>query len=457
MRSFLLPLALILFVASGALAQDKTFDAQTFMLENGLQVVVIPNNRAPVVTHMIWYRVGAADEAPGLSGMAHYLEHLLFKGTPTMPPGDFSKTIRVLGGNDNAFTGQDFTAFFESISADHLERVMKMEADRMLNINPPREHFDSEKQVVLEERRQRTENDPQGLLSEQMESALYVNHPYANPIIGWMSEIESYDWKDVKSFYDTRYAPNNAILIVSGDITVESFKPLAVKIFGPLERKDVPARKRPEIPPAPAPVRITLHHAAIQQPMLYKTRLAPAESKHKAESLALQVLEDILDGGPTTRLYKALVVEQKKAASVNLSYRASALDYGSIGISATPAPDVSLDEIERLIDEQLRKIAAEGVTEQEVKEAIQRLQDQAIFSRDSLSGPAMIMGYALTTGSTVEDVENWPRDIGTVTPAQVQEAAKTYLNPDSPWIRPPVTGYLLPKETQPEPAKESAL
>lgn len=172
-------------------AHAQTFGAESFTLQNGLQVVVIPNHRAPVVTHMIWYKVGAADEKPGASGMAHYLEHLLFKGTATMAPGDFSKTVKTLGGDDNAFTGQDYTAYFVSIAAEHLEGVMAMEADRMMNIDPPPAHYASEKSVVIEERRQRTDNDPRAIFAEQAHSALFINHPYGTPVIGWMKEIES--------------------------------------------------------------------------------------------------------------------------------------------------------------------------------------------------------------------------------------------------------------------------
>ena len=229
---------------------DTTFGAETFMLDNGMQVIVIPNHRIPVVTHMVWYRVGAADELPGLSGMAHYFEHLMFKGTKKLEPGEFSRTVKMLGGRDNAFTGQDYTAYFQSIAVEHLEKVMRMEADRMFNLAPPADHFASEKNVVLEERRQRTENNPKGLFGEQLRNLLFVNHPYGTPTIGWMDEIERYEWTDVKGFYEQWYAPNNAIVIISGDITVEEFKPLAEKIYGTLPAKKLPKRSRPNIPPA---------------------------------------------------------------------------------------------------------------------------------------------------------------------------------------------------------------
>jgi zinc protease len=215
--------------AKQALAETrkKVFNAEHFTLQNGMQVVVIPNHRVPVITHMVWYRVGAADDPVGKSGIAHFLEHLMFKGTDTLAPGEFSKIIRGLGGNDNAFTSQDYTAYFQSISVDHLEKVMTMEASRMRGMNVPAAEVESERQVIIEERRERIENDPRAWLGEQMRYALYPNHPYGTPNIGWQSEMASLTWDDAKGVYDTWYAPNNAILVIAGDVTMEQVKPLA--------------------------------------------------------------------------------------------------------------------------------------------------------------------------------------------------------------------------------------
>ena len=448
MRYFLLIALLVLPFP----AQAQTFGAESFTLKNGMQVVVIPNHRVPVVTHMVWYKVGAADELPGLSGLAHYLEHLLFKGTTHMAPGAFSKTVRTLGGNDNAFTGQDYTAFFQSIAVEHLPRVMEMEADRMLNLSVPADHYASEKQVIIEERRQRTENDPRALFAEQMQSELFINHPYGKPIIGWMKEMSAYEWPDVKTFYDKWYAPNNAILIVSGDITAEKLKPLAEKYYGSLPTKDIPKRIRPDVPPALSGISMTLRHDTVHQPAFQKIYIAPSCRQNKKDCLALQVLEDILSGGPTTRLYTALVVNEKKASNVGLSYSADAMDYASIQVYGVPAGNASLPEIEALIEKQIRSVIDTGVSEAEVKESIQRLKDEAVFARDSISGPAMVFGHALATGSSIQDVENWPADIATVTAADVQRVAKTYLSSDAPWIRPPVTGYMMPPEKKAETA-----
>ena len=426
----------------------KTFNAQSFMLDNGMQVVVVPNHRAPVVTHMVWYKVGAADEPFGQSGMAHYFEHLMFKGTQKLQPGEFSTTVRKLGGNDNAFTSQDYTAYFESIAVDNLEKVMRMEADRMQNLAPPPEHYASEKNVVLEERRERTENDPRGLFYEQIRNALFVNHPYGTPVIGWMNEIEKYEWEDVKTFYDRWYAPNNAIVVVSGDITAEELQPLAQRIYGSIPSKELPERVRPDIPPANGDVVITLHDESIHQPLFTKIYLAPSEAQNPQHAHALQVLNEIMDGGATTRLYKSLVVDQKKATSVSFDYSANALNYSSISISATPAEGVGMKEIESLIEAEIRKVIDEGVTQVESDEAIKRLQDEAVFARDSVAGPAMIFGRILTTGGSIDDVEYWTENIGLVSPTLVQEVARLYLNPEQHWIRPPVAGCLLPEVSQ---------
>ncbi len=425
----------------------KTFNAESFTLENGLRVIIIPNTRAPVVTHMVWYKVGAADEPATKSGMAHYFEHLMFKGTEKLAPGEFSRIVKDLGGSDNAFTSQDYTAYFQSISTEHLEKMMAMEADRMVNLKVSKEDFITERNVVTEERRQRTDNDPKALFSEQMRDALFTNHPYGTPVIGWMEEIEDYEWEDVKEFYDTWYAPNNAVVIISGDVTADDVKPMAMKTYGQLEPKTIPKRIRGEVPPAIATIKMDLYDETIKQEYFQSIRLAPSAHQNKKESLALDILNEILNGGATTRLYKNLVVDNKRAVSINFSYQSAALDHGTIFVSAIPAEGVSLEEIKNNIQNEFDDIIQNGVTDQEVKDAIQRLQDSAIFARDSLSGPARIIGYSLLTGSTLDDIENWPTEIGTVNPAEVQDVAKKYLSKDTPYIKPPVEGYLYPKQT----------
>lgn len=432
-------------IAEKQAGKEKIFNAESFMLDNGMKVVVIPNHRAPVVTHMVWHKVGAADEATGKSGIAHFLEHLLFKGSENVPPGEFSRRVRALGGNDNAFTSQDYTAYYQSIATEHLETVMTMEADRMRGLAPPLEEVESERLVILEERRQRTENNPQNHFAEQMQYALFANHPYGTPVIGWLHEMETLDWNAAKTFYDRWYAPNNALLIVSGDITAKELRPLAEKIYGPVEKRDVPERQRTSVPPFPGKIRMVLNDPSIHQPSLNILFRVPSFNTDKETSLALQVLQEIMSGSATTRLYKSLVVDQKLATGASLSYRDTALNETQLWLSARPAENVSLETLEEAVLQELRALIRDGVTNDELAEAKTRMQDAAAFARDSLSGPAMIFGTNLITGATVEDIEYWPYQIEKVTAEQVQNAAARYINPDNMDKRPYVTGYLLPE------------
>lgn len=422
-------------------AAARVFDPETFTLKNGMQVVVVNNPRAPVVSHMVWYKVGSADEEPGKSGLAHYLEHLMFKGTDKMKPSEFSRTVARNGGRDNAFTAYDYTAYFENIARDRLELVMGMEADRMVNLRLTDDIVLPERKVIQEERRQRTENEPASRLYEQLYSLLFVHHPYGTPIIGWMHEIEKLTTQDALDFYKRHYAPNNAILVVAGDITAAELKPLAEKTYGKIKpSKDIPARVRVTEPPTEGARRITLTDDQVRQPNWMRLWKAPSyNAGEKQYASALEVLESILADGATSRLYKSLVVEQKIAAGVNLSYNPYALDLGTLSISATPAPGQDVAAVETALDAELAKLLSGGVTDAEVASAKVRLRRDAIFARDSLQGPAYAFGVALTTGQTVEDVETWPDRIAAVTREQVEQAAKLVLGQDNH-----VTGILMP-------------
>lgn len=432
-------------------APEKVFNAKSTTLSNGLQVVVIENHRAPVVTHMIWYKVGAADEPRGKSGIAHFLEHLMFKGQKddtlgvTLEPGEFSRIVRKLGGEDNAFTSQDYTAYYQSISTEHLERVMTMEAARMRGLDVPLEEVESENKVIQEERRQRTDNDPRSKMREQMDEMLFPNHPYSIPVIGWMHEIQDLSWDDAKSFYDLYYAPNNAVLVVSGDVNGDEIFELAQKTYGQLQAVDIPERVRTRSPDFIARPSLVLEHEAIKETVFIREYRVPSTRQSKEDSLALQVLEEVLSGGATSRLYKSLVVDQKIATSVSLSYMAAAWNDSTLSITSVPSADSSIDIVRAAIDTELRRVVSEGISVQELADAVSRMQADAIYARDSLSGPAMIIGYNLVTGSTLDDVEYWPRDISNVTLAQIQDVAARYLNPDAPSSTPPVEGILKPK------------
>lgn len=430
---------------------SKSFNAKTFMLDNGLDIVVIENHRAPVVTHMLWYKVGAADEPKGKSGIAHFLEHLLFKGHShpklgTYGPGEFSRIVRAIGGQDNAFTSQDYTAFYQSVAKEHLEKMMKIEAARLRGLDVPQADVNSENKVIQEERRQRTDSNPRAQLREQMNKALFPVHPYGIPVIGPMDEIQGLTWTDAKNFYDKYYVPNNAILVVSGDVEPSQVLEMARRTYGLLEAGDeLPPRKRAEKTPLEAHPAITLEHENVKEPS-FTRKYRVASYKQDAEtSLAMQLLEEIIGANSTSRLYKSLVIEQKLATNISLYYSNAAWDDAIISINATPSSMENIDAMKQAIDKELRLLINDGVTDQELADAKSRLQDEAIFARDSLDGPANIFGRYLVTGSSIDDIEYWPYKVDAITKEQVQEAAKTYLNPDAPSITPPIEGLLLPK------------
>lgn len=429
--------------------RNKIFNAESFTLSNGMQVVVIPNTRAPVVTHMVWYKVGASNEIAGKGGLAHFLEHLMFKGSDHVPPGEFSKRVRALGGNDNAFTTQDYTAYHQSIAVTNLETVMDMEADRMKGMLLPPAEFDSEKKVVLEERAQNTETDPRAHFLEQMRYALFPAHPYGTPVIGWKQDIEALTRDDAMNFHKLWYAPNNAILVVAGDMTAAKLKPLAEKYYGSIPSNPVPKTVFPEVNAFPGQVSMTLRDPRIHQEQLFRLYRAPSSITSREEALALQVLEEILSGNASTRLYKSLVVEQKIATSASLGYSGGARDLSTITVSMIPAKNVSMLTLESAFDTEIAKLVSGGVDAKELADAKMRMKDSADYARDSLSGPARVVGSALAIGMTLDDVEYWPYDIDKVTAEQVKSVAEKYLLSDTTHKPAYVTGYVLLSEPAP--------
>ena len=416
-------LAAALLLAPQA-ARAKVFSPETFTLDNGMQVVVVSNHRAPVVTHMVWYKVGSADEVSGYSGIAHFLEHLMFKGTKTRKPGEFSNLVARYGGQENAFTSYDYTAYHQTIAREHLELVMEMEADRMTNLTLTDEIIEPERQVVREERRSRTDNNPSALLGEHVSEALYRNYPYRRPIIGYDHEIVAMSRANIIDFYKRWYAPNNAILVVAGDITAKQLKPLAEKYYGVIPRAPEIERLRPAEPPQEAARIVAMKHTQVRQPSWRRAYLAPSylygETQH---AYALQVLTEILGGGGTSRLYRKLVIDDRKAVSAGTYYDADPRGPGQFMIYGSPRPGVTLPDIEQAVDAELNKIMADGVTADEVARAKKRLIASAVFARDSFTTGARTLGAALAVGQKVEDVEAWPDRIAKVTPEQIQAAA----------------------------------
>jgi len=418
-----------------------------FVLENGLVVVVIPDRRAPVITHMIWYRVGSADEEPGRSGLAHFLEHLMFKGTEKNPAGKFSQIVAAIGGQENAFTSTDYTAYFQRVAREHLETLMQFESDRMTGLVLTDANVLPERDVVLEERRMRTDNDPGAQLSEAAQAALYVNHPYGRPVIGWEHEIRALGRKDAIDFYRRHYAPNNAILVVAGDVTAEEVRALTEKTYGKVApRPGLKERARPIEPEPRAHRRVVLADLRVAQPSLNRSYLVPSYRTAKpGEGEALEVLSQILGNGSTSRLYRALVVDKGIAANAGAWYHGTAIDATRLGVWASPRPSVSLEDLEKALDAVIAEIATNGVADDELARAKTRLIADTIYSQDSQATLARIYGASLAVGLSVDHVKTWPDHVRAVTAEDVRAVAQRYLD-----LRRAVTGYLIKAPAPPE-------
>ncbi|MCG5234769.1 M16 family metallopeptidase [Xanthobacter oligotrophicus] len=442
-----------ILAATAATAAPRIADAAgpevtQFQLDNGLQVMVIPDHRTPVVTHMVWYKVGSADEQAGKSGIAHFLEHLMFKGTDAHPQGQFSAEVARLGGQENAFTSQDYTAYFQRVAKEHLEKVMGFEADRMTGLKLSDEVVLPERDVVLEERRMRTDNDPGARLSEVLQATTYVNHPYQHPIIGWEHEIKGLNREDALAFYRRYYAPNNALLVVAGDVDPDTVRTLAEKTYGKVARADTPPRNRPQEPEPQAHRRVALSDPRVAQPSLQRSYLVPSSrTAQPGEAEALEVLGQILGGGQTSRLYRALVAEKGIAAGSGSWYQSTAYDATRFVTYASPRPGVSLEDLEAAVDGVIAELQEKGVDDLELARAKTRLTADTIYSQDNQATLARIYGASWATGMSADDVRAWPDRIKAVTAEQVKDVARRYLITDRA-----VTGYLK----QSEPKKEAA-
>ena len=433
-------LAFVLLVARPGLA--AVFNPETFTLKNGMQVVVVTNSRVPVVTHMVWYKVGSADEGPGESGIAHFLEHLMFKGTKKRGPGEFSQIVARNGGQENAFTSYDYTAYYQTIAVDRLETVMEMEADRMTNLVITPKEVEPERQVVIEERRMRTDNNPGALLGEQTNAALFLNYPYRNPIIGWRHDIDALDINRILAFYKRYYRPNNAILVVAGDITAEKLKPLAEKYYGAIPAGEPVTRARAKEPPQQAERRVELKDKRVRQASWSRTYMASGFMwGERADSYPLEVLANIIGGGASSRLYRKLVVEDKLAVSAGAHYSGDDVGPGQFVYYATPRTGVDMATLEKAVEAEIAHILKDGITADELARAKDRMQAEAIYARDSLSGGARTLGAALAAGIPVAEVEAWPDRIGAVSTDAIAKAARATFD-----IRRSVTSLLLPEE-----------
>ena len=434
-------IALLVAALVGATASAHAgADISHFTLANGLEVVVVPDHRAPVVTHMIWYKVGAADETPGKSGLAHFLEHLMFKGTEKNPGDAFSRQVAEIGGQENAFTASDYTGFFQRVPRNHLKEMMVLEADRITGLVLTDDVVRPELNVVLEEQNMRVANNPAARLGEQMDAALYLNHPYGRPVIGWRPEIEQLNREDVLAFYRRFYSPNNAVVVVAGDVTAEEVKADAEATYGKIaDRADTNPRHRPMEPLQEAPRTVTLADLRVEQPSVSRDYLVPSESSAKpGESEALEVLAHVLGSGENCRLYRALVVERGLALNAGATYSGTAVDYAKFAVFGVPKPGVSLPQLEAAIDGILAELIAQGVSGDELERAKTRLIAEAVYAEDNQATLARWYGSALATGQTAENVRAWPDRIRAVTAEAVQNAARTWLD-----RRRSVTGYLV--------------
>ncbi len=435
-----LALSAALIAATPLFAKEGQEAVTTFTLENGMDVVVVEDHRAPVVQHMVWYRAGSADEPIGSSGVAHFLEHLLFKATDTMEAGELSATVAANGGNDNAFTSYDYTAYFQRVAADRLELMMRMEADRMRNIRLTENDIITERDVVLEERNQRTENNPRALFGEQMNAAQYLNHRYGAPIIGWRHEMEALDMDDALSFYQTHYAPNNAILVVTGDVDPDEVRALADQYYGVIPANpDLPERIRSQEPPQTAERRLTFKDARVAQPYVQRSYLAPERDAGEQEkAAALFLLAELLGGSTTSYLNEKLQFEQQKVVYTGAFYKGVSLDDTTFDLIVVPAEGVSLQDAEDAMDQAVADFIAEGVKDEDLERIKMQLRAAQTYARDNVDGIGNRYGRALTSGLTVEDVQAWPDILQAVTGDEIIAAAREVLQPETS-----VTGWLM--------------
>ncbi|MFD0982429.1 M16 family metallopeptidase [Tropicimonas aquimaris] len=443
-------IGLALTLASALAAPAQAEEVTSFTLDNGMDVVVIEDHRAPVVVNMVWYRVGAADEPAGKSGIAHFLEHLMFKGTDTLEPGEFSATVALNGGSDNAFTSQDYTAYFQRVASDRLGLMMEMEADRMTGLVLSDEVVDPERQVILEERNQRTENNPGALFGEQRSAAQYLNHPYGTPIIGWRHEIRELGLQDALDFYGQYYAPNNAVLIVAGDVEPEEVRALAETHFGPIPANpELGERARPAEPPQRAERRLSYEDPRVAQPYVMRSYIAPERDPGAQEdAAALTFLAELLGGtGATSLMGRTLQFEEKTALYTAAFYDGISLDDTTFSLIVMPVPGRSLEETEADMDRMIATFLEEGVDVAAFERLKTQLTADEIYRKDNLQRLARRYGEGLTSGLTVEDVQAWPEILQSVTAEDVMAAAERVFD-----RRNAVTGYLSrpASETQSE-------
>ena len=415
----------------------KTFQ---FALQNGMQVLVIPDHRAPVVTQMLWFRAGAGDDPPGISGLAHFFEHMMFRGTKQVPGDGFAQAIARNGGEDNAFTTHDYTAFYEQIAKDRLGLAMQLEADRLANLDLSDKSVTTERDVVLEERRMRVDNEPQALMNEQMEAALHLSHPYGRPVIGWPDEVRHIDRASASEFYKHHYAPNNAVLVIAGDVTPAEIRTMAQAEYGKVAARPLQPRAEFSEPPRRAETRMTIVRADAKVPIFSRIYRVPSYAQGTpGQAEALEAYAAVLGGDQTAALYRILVQQKKLATDAGANYDGFDRDSGEFSVYAVPRPGVSLGALEHAVDGVMAGFTAAAPKPVDLARAKTQLIATVTYRRDSQYALASAYGQALMIGLTVDDVMAWPSRIRAVDGSAVRHAAASLDRKDA------VSAYLVPK------------
>ncbi len=422
--SFLSSLCLFSTLNAHAKTYEKT-------LRNGLKVIVQEDRRAPVIVQQIWYRAGSMDENTGTTGIAHVLEHMMFKGTKSVPMGQFSKRIAAAGGRENAFTSNDYTAYFQQLHKSKLPLAMQLESDRMRNLQLSKTEFDKELQVVMEERRMRTDDEPHALLYEQLMAVVYQSHPYRNPIIGWMGDLKALEVGDAQRWYNNWYAPNNAVLVVAGDIKAEDVFALAQRYYGEIPARKIPSRKVIN-DPAQLGVKRIVVKAPAKLPNLLMAYHTPTlrDPEKEWKPYALQVLAGILDGNESARLNKTLVREQQLASSVGVSYDAISRGPSLFMLEGTPSEGKTVSDLEAGLRAQVELLIRDGVSEEELKRVKAQVTASEVYKRDSLFYQAMQIGQLESAGLSHQAMPLMLQQLQAVTAQQVQEVAREFIKDD---------------------------
>lgn len=404
-------------------AHAAVFYPEHYTLANGVQLVLIKNKLSTAVGHMVWYKVGAVDEVAGKTGIAHYLEHMMFKGTKKIPAGKFHEVIASKGGNENAFTSSDYTAYHEVIAKEHLGLVMQMEADRMRGLTFTEEQAEKEKSVVLSERQQRTENSPSGVFYEKLGAAVFPSYPYGRPVIGHRADIEGLSSQDLMDFYKKYYVPSNVIVVVSGNVDTKEALRLAAGTYGRIKASEkVSHAPFPKVQP-PTQKELVHEDARVRQPFAVRRILAPSYKQNPKESLALDVLLEVLEA-EVGLLHQQFIVKERAASGLSVSYDGMTRGASVFAIASTPVPGGNVHQLEKDIMSYLERLAKKGVAAKQVRSAKQRMLDTAVFARDKLMAPAQVLGSTLAVGLPLSAVEQWPRNIQNVTASQVTTALR---------------------------------